>query len=411
MTQLFVGNFDFESTLIVPSGAQNAARPGRIVAELAPVWIAAAEEGDILWCREPINSAFFAQLHQQGLPRVLPVSQTSDIPSGLNLVPWGWTDDVIRRGRSTGAVIDAPPLNAVREINSRRFSSRLELDWGVGLEGAAVAESLSGMFEAIDRLPSLGAGWVVKAEFSNSSRERFLHRGNRHWDRDTLARWAERRLAMGQALFVEPWVERVDEVGVQMTVRESGEHRVDGVSRLLVDGAGRYRGSEFTPTLDDDPDWQDAVAMALMAADAIQQTGYFGPLGIDAMRYRDAAGSLRLRPIQDVNARWTIGRLSLGLRRLLRSGERGYWLHSPHPTCSERKGMTNPDLQQRILSTSGIPHELGRQPQSPMTVREIVTSPDVIGGRPVRHFSAISMISSSDPLDPGCLKAAEAPAT
>ena len=62
-------------------------------------------------------------------------------------------------------------------------------------------------------------------------------------------------------------------------------------------------------------------------AQRVQQLGYFGPLGIDAMQYRDEAGAIRLRPLQDVNARYTMGRLALGFGRVLRPGWCGTWGH------------------------------------------------------------------------------------
>jgi hypothetical protein len=242
----------------------------------------------------------------------------------------------------------------------------------VGLPGAAVAGSIDELFDAIGRVSAHNGEWVVKAEFSNSSRERFLQRSNSPPDRGALSRWAARRLAMGQALIVEPWVERIDEVGVQLTIQRNGEPRVEGVTGLLVDNAGRYRGSEFTPALDNDPQWQDAIAIAMEAARHVQQAGYFGPLGIDAMRYRDAAGEIRLRPLQDINARWTMGRLSLGLRRLLHPGERGYWLHG---AGAQRPVDDNLDQTQRI--------------------REFATSPESIGGKPVRLRSTVRLVGPS----------------
>jgi hypothetical protein len=75
--------------------------------------------------------------------------------------------------------------------------------------------------------------------------------------------------------------------------------------------------------------WQPAIEIARRAAVELQQLGYFGPLGIDAARYRNQDGDLCLRPLQDINARYTFGRLSLGWRRWLQPGECGSWLHLP----------------------------------------------------------------------------------
>jgi len=39
------------------------------------------------------------------------------------------------------------------------------------------------------------------------------------------------------------------------------------------------------------------------------------------MQYQDENGQLHIRPLQDINARWTMGRLSRGFRKLLQSRE------------------------------------------------------------------------------------------
>jgi hypothetical protein len=43
------------------------------------------------------------------------------------------------------------------------------------------------------------------------------------------------------------------------------------------------------------------------AAHALAKIGYAGPFGIDAFRYRDAAGETRFCACCDVNARYTMG--------------------------------------------------------------------------------------------------------
>lgn len=344
MPRLLIGNFDFENTL-ARDGQQTPVALRRIVAGLAPAWGAAAEDGDVLWTPQPIDEMFLDRLADAGLPRLSVVSPGDEIPSGLSLTPWGWTQEVIVWGQSVGAMVTAPQLPVVRQLNSRSFSFAQEQRHGVGLSGSARVESVSDLTAAIKPLVDQGLGWVVKAEFSNSSRERFVHRGKTPVDSIALKLWAQRRLVRGQALFVEPWVHRIDEIGVQLIVPQNGEPRVEGITGLLVDEAGNFQGCEFTPHLDSEPLWAESVHVALDVAHAAQEAGYFGPLGIDAMRYRTSDGEEFFRPLQDINARWTMGRLSLGLRRLLENpgksaagGDAGTFRVKPSFTFELRKG-------------------------------------------------------------------------
>ena len=62
------------------------------------------------------------------------------------------------------------------------------------------------------------------------------------------------------------------------------------------------------------------------AAHSVQQLGYFGPLGIDAMLYETPDGQRRWRPLQDINARWTMGRVALGWKRIVPASQHATWL-------------------------------------------------------------------------------------
>jgi hypothetical protein len=161
----------------------------------------------------------------------------------------------------------------------------------------------------------------------------------------------------------------LEEIGIQFDVPPSGAPRLLGIAPLVCDAAGQYRGSWFTDPPGDAADfqrrWQYAVEMADQAARRVQAIGYFGPLGIDAMRYRGPEGAVWFRPLQDINARWTMGRLSLGWRRWLQKDEHGFWWHGPRAEA--------PAFPNAVLSLD----------------RMIRTSPQQIEGTPVHHSSAV----------------------
>ena len=49
------------------------------------------------------------------------------------------------------------------------------------------------------------------------------------------------------------------------------------------------------------------IATAERVGEALLATGYRGPFGIDAWRYRDSDGRLRFHPLGEINARLTFG--------------------------------------------------------------------------------------------------------
>ena len=344
MPRLFFGNFDGDEQLAGDRQIRPESRR-RINAELAPCWLAVAEEGDWIWCPEPVDKAFWQHMREWGCPFVRPVSDAAQVPPGLDLAPWGWTGEAREFGQTMRAVVDAPPQSIVRAANSRRLSFECETERGVGLEGAACIESAEQLAAAVSRFAD-AARWVLKSEFSGAARERLLGRGPAL--KAPAKSWAEHRLQRGLALFLEPWLDPIDEAGVQWTVPRVGPPVLAGVTPFLTDAAGRYRGSEFGIDEAQAGAWSEAIDAGWRVAVRLQQLGYFGPLGIDAMRYRDAAGNVRLRPLQDVNARWTMGRLSLGWRRFM---PRGVWRHGP------RVGLpaTSPDGSEvRVTSPATV---------------------------------------------------------
>ncbi len=358
MARLFVGNFDFEHRLADPR-RQISTKLERINAELSSSWLSIAEDGDFVWTPQPLDASFFKHAVEHGLPRVNPVISFDDVPRGTECLPWGWTDDVRRLCDARGWRRNDSPDATVRIGNSRRFSAGLEREWKVGLDGA---REIATMTEFADKLAVLGpaARWVVKAEFGMSGRERILGCCD---PTPTDLNWVAKRIAADGVVFLEPWVERLDEVGIQIEVPQTGLPQLIGLVPMLVDKRGQYAGSWFALPDHDESTWKPAVQVALDAAQRLQETGYIGPLGIDAMRYRAADGTSRLRPLQDLNARWTMGRLSLGWRRLLAPNEAyGCWQHSSREALDSIEG--------------GF-------------ARVVPTSADLVGGTTAHHRSCV----------------------
>ena len=53
---------------------------------------------------------------------------------------------------------------------------------------------------------------------------------------------------------------------------------------------------------------------------------YVGPVGVDALVYRDRDGELRLKPVVEVNPRFTMGRIALNMAREVNAARTALWL-------------------------------------------------------------------------------------
>jgi hypothetical protein len=397
MPRLFVGNFDFEHELAngLSAGTATPTSPAaalRVTEAFSSVWVALAESADVVLSSQDIGRADFADLEELGatLPRF--VQDLAQIERGptWELVPWGWTRRLIELARHHGWSQAAPPWEVVQDVNARPFRASLEHEWQMGLPGTTIVQTLEDLAEVLARPEQTqAAGWVLKACFGMSARERLLGRGGVLTP--SAANWVRHRLNQSGPIVFEPWVERIAEAGIQIEIpppdpRASASPFLVGVTPLLCDRSGVYRGNRCGCDATEQSRWEPAVEIALRVASRVQQRGYFGPLGIDAMWYRDATGTPRLRALQDLNVRYTMGRLALGFRRYLQPGESATWLHFPHRDAGDQTDHSPKEA---------FGHEL------PAEVRLIETSPAWRPNRPLTHGSALLIAPSAELLERG----------
>ncbi len=378
MVTLFLGNFEFEHRLARPDARALPLPVRQLADELACAWLAIAEEGDLVWMPAGVEADCFEFACRCGLPRLRAVAQASDAPPGTNVCPWGWTGETRDWAKANGWKCDAPDAGVVRRVNSRLFSSELEREFAVGLPSATVIRSHDDLLETLRQLSPRVERWAIKAEFGMSGREKILSRGTE--PNDLVHNWLGKRLAQDGAAVFEPWVDRVEEAGLQFTLPRSGPPTFEGVTPMWVDATGTYRGSRITCDPATKRRWSPAIETGLRAAERVQDLGYFGPLGIDALRYRDDRGNVRLRPLMDINARYTMGRLSLGFRRLLRPGEVASWLH----------------LNQKAVESAGqnVDWDHWLAAKMPDGARFVRTSPLRVAGRAVEHMTCVVIAES-----------------
>ena len=156
---------------------------------------------------------------------------------------------------------------------------------------------------------------------------------------ETQRRWMESAFANGRQLVVEPWLERVVDFSVQLEMESSGLKLI-GYTGLINDAKGQFQANTAAPNfaralppavLACFREQPDASALLRRSFNALvtrleaelKSAEYRGPVGIDAFVYREPDGRCRLKPIVEINPRYTMGRLTLELMKRIAPGAQG----------------------------------------------------------------------------------------
>ena len=310
-------NADFEVELAHDA---HSARPYRrmpafdaLNRRLAPHLLRLARPGDGLLYEVPWPAPLADEARSREVELVSPRAAASGrTPQrGRLFTPWGWTRTAAAEGARAGADVRPQDFDVVARVNSKLWSHALEVEMGWALPGARVVAAAEELAEAAARAcPGAGDKWVVKSPFGFAARERVLGRGPRV--EGAQAAWAFKRLARGEPLIFQPWLEVVREYGGVVEVAEDGAHWLLGVSDLRTNGAGTgvgyVLGRPPAPRR-----MRELEAAAAVVCERLRAEGYGGPAGFDALEH---AGGLH--PLLEVNARYTMGFVALAVERELR---------------------------------------------------------------------------------------------
>jgi len=251
----------------------------------------------------------------EAILRLLPGCEEATIgpEAGAEIVPWGVSPSIVQ---ATGEQ-RFPEIETVRELNDKRFSHRLEEELGCALPGAHIVGSLSELERATRRSEG---DWVLKHPLGVGGRERVTGKGGQA---NPQARsWAASRFAEGWSLVFEPWAYRRTESSFHFEIEESGTAFL-GQCGLVSDESGAFRGNTVKRVSELDTELLDTVQLAMAR---VWETGYRGPVSVDS--FRGFLGETPvLRPLMEINARYSFGRMALELFRRIPEGWSLFWWH------------------------------------------------------------------------------------
>jgi len=323
-------------------------------------------------------------VERKGQPTV-PTARLAQRKLG-GLRPWAWAPDSVELlaplfEKLTGGTLSSESCfnRGIAQLYSKAWSAELlrrllrergREAWLCSEEevGVAVA-SLPAALEVIASIRGRGhAKLVVKETIGLAG-----HNAIRLWEPELLEvqrRWLANAFEQGRQLVVEPWLERELDFSVQWEMSETGL-KLCGYVGLVNDRKGQYQANWVAPNCERRPPAgiltlfrsQPDLAHRLPALYAeigamlepeLQAAGYRGPLGIDAFVYRAATGEPRLKPIVEVNPRYTMGRLALELMNRTCPGSYGLFRLVNRPMAQAEGFESFPALARHLAERHPI---------------------------------------------------------
>jgi uncharacterized ferritin-like protein (DUF455 family) len=149
--------------------------------------------------------------------------------------------------------------------------------------------------------------------------------------KESQRRWLANALAQKRELIIEPWLEREQDFSIQLEMTASGL-KLCGYTGLLNDARGQFLANWAEPhhhkkipakmisafNVPADISGQLLKFYGTVFArleDELRAVDFIGPIGVDAFVYRDAVGAAKLKPIVEINPRYTMGRVLVELMR------------------------------------------------------------------------------------------------
>jgi uncharacterized ferritin-like protein (DUF455 family) len=317
-------------------------------------------QDDIVLVGQKPSVKFLSAIKQAGfsLPEFVPVNQAAQLAARKlgRLRPWAWSPDSVELFEPIMEKLTAEKRSVEQSFNlgiAQLYSKAWSANWLRSFLHArpanlswlcpadvvgTVADTLEQALAAIAEIRARGHHQVVvKAALG-------LAGGNalRLFEPDLAApqlRWLEKTLGGGRHVVVEPWMERQLDFSVQLEMTDDGL-RLCGYTGLINDARGQFQGNTAAPgharkipaaVLACFPETPDIASQchqlfadifARLETD-LRRAAYLGPLGIDAFVYRAADGRRRLKPVVEINPRYTMGRLTLELMRQTAQGSNG----------------------------------------------------------------------------------------
>ena len=167
---------------------------------------------------------------------------------------------------------------------------------------------------------------------------------------DSLKGWIQNILASQSAIIIEHLLEKLFDLSIQLEVKEDRINLLE-VRQFMTGIHSEYLGTYLGRSLPElGPEHhrffqQAKIEWHQLLHDLgikLRSLGYIGPAGVDAFLWRDKDGSLKLKPLVELNPRWTMGRVALELEKYLAPRVNGIWKFVPVKEI-KKQGFESPE--------------------------------------------------------------------
>ncbi|MFC4995541.1 DUF455 family protein [Rubritalea tangerina] len=309
--------------------------------DLDMVPLAWARRDDVLLLRREPSREHLKNIRAWGfpMPECIAVSADKDLKERKigGMRPWAWQ-------QSACEVLEPYASNMSDQVEWK-WRAKAESQWFSKAMGYTLERALGepvgawcGSVDEVERFVEAQEGDILlKAAYSNAGRGHCRLLGG-EWT-ESARGWVKRAISEHGAVLAEPWLERVIDFSAQYEMRADGEVRHLGMTRVLNDDLGRFRGCLVLPKwaqgLDSELStflFRDADANAFykyrmpeLLKQLMSGSGYVGNIGVDSMVYRGEGGDFVFRPVVEVNVRHTMGRVAVELLKKTAPGLGGLY--------------------------------------------------------------------------------------
>lgn len=317
-----------EDVLATGSRSAMAQRVNRDLATL-PMFLVRTE--DVVVAPQP-SARFLGRLADVGfeVPRFVPSLAELGPHPVEQLQPWGLCPAPLHRGEVRSLRPAQPWDPAWAALSSKTETCRRAMR----LPAHPCLVEQRG--EVWTEIGDPGPGpWVIKAPLSASGTRRIRGEGPLN---EKHRAWLGRQLREAGEVLWQPWYMRLADVSVHLEVDDTVQ--IDGITRFSTGPGGQFEGTLLGHWVHGLPgELQRAIHGGGRASEALQPVleraatdagewarglGFRGPLSIDAALVRTASG-VRVHPWLETNARLTLGRVGLALRKRIHPRAQGSW--------------------------------------------------------------------------------------